>query len=159
MSHKFKKIKGGSFLPKCTDQHIDVSNHHPIRNYLDYYPAHTMKGGSFLPKCTDQHIDVSNHHPIRNYLDYYPAQTMKGGFMDHRMNHPGLPEYLDHHNTNALNINNFARVHAIEGNNVYAHLNNNITPNGIDVQIGGRKKRSKISKKNKRVKKNKSKRK
>lgn len=116
---KQNKMLGGNFLPRCSDNHIDISNHHTVRNYLDYYPA--MTGGSnFLPKCSNNHIDISNHHPIRNYLDYYPAMT--GGYDNHIENHPGIGNHQNLNNSPAININNYARVNSLNTNNVLAKL-------------------------------------
>ena len=56
---KSNKIKGG-FLPKCSNQHIDISNHHTIRNYLDYYPA--MVGGNIHNhNLNPAHPGIGNH--------------------------------------------------------------------------------------------------
>lgn len=138
---KTKNLLGGHFLPKCQNQHIDVSNHHQIRNYLDYYPP--MTGGNFLPKCQNQHIDVSNHHSIRNYLDYYPAMT--GGNIP---NHPGINDIQEiHNNNNIINIDNYARVNALNTNNVLGKL------------VGGRKHIKKSQKKRNKRRNKKSKKK
>ena len=131
---------GGNFLPRCSNNHIDISNHHPIRNYLDYYPP--MTGGShFLPRCSTNHIDVSNHHPIRNYLDYYPAMT--GGYNENIENHPGIGNHQNLNNGPAININNYARVNSLNTNNVLAKL------------IGGRRTKKNLKRKRKRKSKNK----
>ena len=128
---KKKKMKGGNFLPRCSNQHIDVSNHHQIRNYLDYYPP--MTGGSFLPKCSNQHVDISNHHPIRNYLDYYPPMT--GGSTKPPL-HPGISEFQNVDTNDIINLDNYARVNSINTNNVIAKI------------VGGRRKTTKRNKRN-----------
>mgnify|MGYP003682153973 CR=1 FL=1 len=96
-----------------------------------------MIGGNFLPKCSNQHIDVSNHHHIRNYLNYYPPMT--GGNIT---NHPVINNIHEIHNNNSLtNIDNYARVNAINTNNVLGKL------------VGGRKKnkRSRNKRNKKRI--------
>jgi predicted DNA-binding WGR domain protein len=128
---KKRKLKGGNFLPKCSNQHVDISNHHPIRNYLDYYPP--MTGGSFLPKCSNQHVDISNHHPIRNYLDYYPPMT--GGSTNPPL-HPGIGEFQNINNSDMINLDNYARVNSINTNNVIAKI------------VGGSLKKTKRNKRN-----------